>query len=83
MIRRIQDAISEAAGLIVVLSKASVASEWCRKELSAGLIRELEEKRVILLPVLIEECKIPLFLRDKKWADFRSDFKEGLKQVLV
>jgi hypothetical protein len=45
-------------------------------------MRELEEKRVVLLPVLIEHCKIPMFLREKKYADFRVNFKNGLNSIL-
>lgn len=82
LLRRIEEAVTGASALIVVLSKASVASEWCRKELTAGLMRELEEKRVVVMPVLIETCDIPLFLRDKKYADFRSDFDTGLSDLL-
>ena len=81
-IKRVQEAISGASALLVVLSKASVQSEWCKKELSAGLVRELEEKRVVVLPVLIEDCEIPIFLRDKLYADFRYDFDEGLRITL-
>jgi hypothetical protein len=82
LIKRVQEAISGASALLVVLSKASVQSEWCKKELSVGLIRELEEKRVVVLPVLIEDCEIPMFLRDKLYADFRSNFDEGLRITL-
>jgi hypothetical protein len=82
LIARIQEAIEGASALLVVLSKASVESEWCKKELSTGLIRELEEKRVVVLPVLIDDCKIPLFLRDKLYADFRTSFDQGLNDVL-
>jgi len=79
---KVQQAIQESSALLVVLSKASVASEWCRKELSAGLMRELDEKRVIVLPVLLEDCEIPMFLREKMYADFRTSFESGLN-VLV
>ncbi len=64
------------------MSKASINSEWCRKELSSGLLRELEEKRVVVLPAIIEECEIPLFLRGKMYADFRTDFDKGLRDTL-
>jgi hypothetical protein len=30
--------------------KSSIESDWCWKEPSAGLVRELEEKKVIVLP---------------------------------
>jgi hypothetical protein len=79
---RVQEAIQDSSALLVVLSKSSVASEWCKKELSAGLMRELEERRVVVLPVLLEDCDIPIFLREKMYADFRTNFDVGLK-VLV
>jgi hypothetical protein len=82
ILTRVQEAIAGASALLVILSKASVASEWCRKELNAGLMRELDEKRVVVLPVLIEDCEIPLFLRDKMYADFRSNYDEGIQQIL-
>ena len=82
IVSKIQEAIQEASALIVVLSKASVESEWCKKELNAGLIRELEEKRVVVLPVLLNNCNIPLFLRDKMYADFRHNYDKGLRHVL-
>jgi hypothetical protein len=82
LIDRIQQAITSAGAMLVILSKASVASEWCRKELSVGLIRELEEKRVVVVPVLKEDCDVPLFLRDKLHADFRTSFDDGFQSVL-
>ncbi len=82
IIQRIQDAITESDALLVILSNASVESEWCKKELSTGLIRELDEKRVVVLPVLLEDCEIPLFLRDKMYADLRTDFESGLSSIM-
>jgi hypothetical protein len=82
LIQRIQDAIDKAEALLVVLSKASVESDWCKKELSVGLTRELEEKRVVVIPVVIDDCKIPAFLRDKYYADFRKSFRDGLNKVV-
>lgn len=82
ILSKIQEAIEESSALLVVLSKASVESEWCKKELNSGLMRELEEKKVIVLPVLLEDCKIPLFLKEKKYADFRSSFDSGLSLVV-
>src|SRR6266404_6484728 len=82
ILNRVQEAIRDSSALLIVLSKASVASEWCKKELSAGLMRELDEKRVVVLPVLVEDCEIPVFLREKMSADFRKDFKSGLKALV-
>jgi hypothetical protein len=82
IVQRVQDAIKSASALLVVLSKASIDSEWCKRELSAGLVIELEKKQVIVLPLLLEDCDIPIFLKDKLYADFRSDFDSGLTAVL-
>ncbi len=82
ILNRVQEAIQVSSALLIVLSKASVASEWCKKELNAGLMRELDEKKVVVLPVLVEDCEIPVFLREKMYADFRKDFKTGLKALV-
>jgi len=82
LLTKIQDAITGASALLVVLSKASVSSAWVTKEINGGLLRELEERKVVVLPVLVEDCAIPLFLRDKLYADFRTDFNHGLRMVL-
>lgn len=81
-VERVQEAVDGASALLVVLSKASVASEWCKKELSAGLLRELEEKRVVVMPVMLEDCEVPVFARGKMFADFRTNFDVGLRAVI-
>ncbi len=82
ILRRIESAIQDADALLVVLSKASVESEWCKKELTAGLVRELEAKSVFVLPIVVDDCDIPLFLKDKLYTDFRKDKDKALKDVL-
>ncbi|MCY1231583.1 TIR domain protein [compost metagenome] len=82
LVDRVQEAVDGASALLVVLSKASTASEWCKKELSAGLLRELEEKRVVVMPVMLEDCDVPVFARGKMYADFRTDFDVGLRAII-
>lgn len=82
IINKVQEAITVSSALLVILSVSSVQSSWCNKELNAGLMRELDEKKILVLPILLENCDIPLFLREKKYADFRNDFDRGLKEVL-
>lgn len=76
--RKIQDGIAQAAWLAVVLSPDSVSSSWVQRELSAALVKELEEDSVFVLPILYRECEIPLFLKDKMYADFTTSFESGL-----
>lgn len=82
LIQKIETALQRAAAIIVVLSSASIESEWWRREITGGLVRELEEHKILVLPILIQDCPIPLFLRDKLHADFRLDFESGLVELL-
>jgi hypothetical protein len=82
LINEIESGLLGASYLVIVLSKNSVKSDWVRKELNAALIREIDDKKIKILPVLINDCEIPLFLREKLYVDFRKDFENGLKQIL-
>ncbi|ABD07334.1 TIR [Rhodopseudomonas palustris HaA2] len=81
LISRVQAALTASDAIIIVLSTNSIASEWCKKELNSGILRELEEKRVLVLPCVIDHCTVPLFLREKLYADFRKDREVALDQV--
>lgn len=78
---KIEESLTDSSAILLILSKKSVASSWCRRELNAGLIRELEERRTLVMPVVIEDCEIPLFLRDKLYADFRKGPDQAFKLI--
>jgi hypothetical protein len=82
LIEAVQKAVQDSSALLILLSKDSVESVWCKTEVVAAIQRELEEKKILAIPVLLEDCDIPLFLRVKKYADFRKNFDEGLRAVL-
>lgn len=82
LIDKIQEGLTKSSFLLVVLSTNSIESEWCKKELNSGLMRELEEKEVVVIPILLEDCEIPLFLKEKLYSDFTKDFEEGFKSLI-
>jgi hypothetical protein len=79
LIRKISEAIDETDYLVVILSKSSVKSRWVRKEVDIAMTQEIRGKRVKVLPVLLEDCVIPSFLKDKVYADFRDILKYGVE----
>jgi hypothetical protein len=81
LIEKIQSALTNSSGVLVLLSKNSVESSWCKKELNSTLIRELEERKTLLMPCIIDDCEVPLFLRDKLYADFRTKPDEAFDLV--
>lgn len=82
LIDKIQNALTESSFLLVVLSKHSVESEWCKKELNSALMREIKEKKVVVIPILLEDCEVPIFLQEKVYADFRNKFNVGFTSLL-
>lgn len=86
LITRVKDSIMNASAMLVLLSKFSVNSSWCNKELNSGIFRELDnENKIFVLPILIgniDNGDIPVFLREKMYADFRGDFDEGMDKLI-
>src|SRR5712671_4929946 len=79
--KKIQEGIGQAGWFCIALSKNSVTSPWVERELTSGMVRELEERRVFVLPLLVEDCEVPLFLRDKIYADFRHSYEQGFAEL--
>lgn len=84
LIDKIAAAIDRADFVAAILSHSSVRSEWVTKELRLAMTQEIEGRRVKVLPILIERCEIPDFLRDKLYADFTDpdDFDGPLSRLL-
>lgn len=79
---KINEGIDRNDYLILVLSPNSVESSWVQKELNAGLMRELQTRNVVVLPILIGDCDIPPLIADKRYADFRASYEQGLAELL-
>jgi hypothetical protein len=85
LIAKVSAAIDKMDYFAVVLSPRSVASGWVQQELEQALTNQLAEKKIRVLPLLLEHCDIPPFLRGKKYADFTSQsigYEAGFASVL-
>lgn len=88
---RVGDSITEkinaglegAHYLAVILSPTSVSSAWVHRELGAALQREIKKRQIVVLPVLLADCRIPAIIADKRYADFRRDYGKGLADLLA
>jgi len=72
LIQKISEGIHSMDYLGVVLYPNSVRSRWVQKEVEIAMNEEIEGRRVKVLPILLEDCDIPSFLKGKFYADFRS-----------
>jgi hypothetical protein len=44
---------------------------------------EAVQRKVFILPLRADACKVPRFLRDKKFADFSTNYDKALQQLLA
>lgn len=75
LIEKVGTAIKENAFVGVVISRNSANSKWVKKELEIALQRELQEDRVVVLPIVLDDSELPLFLTGKLYADFSAPEK--------
>jgi hypothetical protein len=78
----IESALERSDYAIIALSKAALHRPWVKREINAIFNLEIERNKKMILPVLIEPSEIPLFLRDKKYADFSKSYQKGLTELL-
>lgn len=84
LIDKIAEGIADVEFLGAVLSRNSVESNWVKEELRIAITREISGKKLKVLPILIDDCEVPVFLEHKKYADFRSSagFNTGVDELL-
>ncbi len=78
---KVEEAIDDMDYLGVVLSRTSVNSSWVQAELRMAMTEELKEARVRVIGLVIDDCRIPGFLRDKLYLDLRTDLIAGVHQL--
>jgi hypothetical protein len=83
IIDKIEEGLGDNDYLAIILSPDAVNSPWVKRELNAATMMELEERRVIVLPILYQKCDIPLLIRDKLYADFTISYEDGLRSLVA
>lgn len=84
LIGKIRSGIDQVDFVCAILSKDSVTSSWVQKELELASSREIDEKRIVVLPLIIDDVDLPGFLRGKFYGDFRNEknYDDQLKLLL-
>lgn len=84
LIEKIREGIDNVEYLVVLLSHASAESPWVKKEVDIAMNQEIEGKRIKVLPILIEDCDPPGFLKGKLYADLRNtkNYSSVLSQIV-
>jgi len=79
---RIEEALQASDILLVLLSPAAVGSDWVAKEWNAALSSDLRSRAVTVIPALIADCRIPLYLANRKYLDLRTNLDAGVRDLI-
>lgn len=79
---KIENGIRENEYFGIVLSPEALNSEWVKSELSSAWVKQMQTKKVVILPIYYRDCEIPYFLADRKYADFRNDYLSGFEELI-
>jgi 5'-deoxynucleotidase YfbR-like HD superfamily hydrolase len=80
----IEAALSEARVVLVFLSEAAVTSRWVTTEWQSKFFKQINDQRIMIIPILLSDCEIPNFLADRRYLDFRRqhDYESNLSILL-
>lgn len=79
---RINEGISAAEVVIVVVSKNSMSSKWVQHEFSSIALSEISKRQSKIIPVLIDAGPVPSYLANYFFADLTHDFEGGLSLLI-
>lgn len=82
ILTKISQGLDKADYVIVVLSKASVKSQWVQSEVASAFVRQQGAGNVRIFPVLKEDCSVPSLLNSLHYADFTGSFEVGLNSIM-
>ncbi|WP_036300473.1 toll/interleukin-1 receptor domain-containing protein [Methylotenera sp. L2L1] len=70
LIEKIREGLDQVDFVAAIITAASVTSKWVTRELDIASNREIEENRIVVLPLLVEYVELPGFLKGKFYGDF-------------
>lgn len=77
-----QQAFREADFLCIWITNEAIQSGWIEKQWVPRFKQEHKENRAVVIPLLVDSCKLLPFLEDLRYADFRISFSHGLNDLL-
>ena len=91
VLNNIVEAICRSYKVILVLTNHFISSQWCNCEADEAIMRSLRLNEVqdqdsnssCVIPVLLEECKIPIKLQHLTYSDMtiKQDFVSEMKRL--
>jgi hypothetical protein len=78
----IDKAMETSRFIAILITENYNETVWTKREYRKALFREQEEKRTVMLPLIVGEAQIPAFLEDKIYIDLRKQFFFGITKLV-
>jgi len=69
LLATIGKAVNRVKFVLAIISKHSIRSRWVGKELAIAMQKELGGRTVVVIPLRIDDCRMPDFISDKLYCD--------------
>lgn len=80
---KIFSGIHESDAYLVFLSSNSLKSAWVNAEIDFALREKIERKRLVIIPVLLEDVDIPISLTNIDYLDARFSMQAAVKEFAL
>lgn len=82
IIEKINEAIKDRRYFIPVLSPSFIGKPFPMRELQSAIMKQANDTRKYIIPVLIKPCELPELIKDIAYADLHSDYNSGIRKLL-
>jgi len=79
---RIATGIGQCEFFLLIISKAAILSKWVESELNSAYFQSLSRGSKTILPVLTDDASVPDMIHHLRYADFRTNFDDGMSDLL-
>lgn len=80
--RKIEEGLTQAEALLVVVSHNSFRSKSVQQEFSTIALQQISKRESRILPVKIDSSEVPGYLADRLYLDLSENFDAGLDRLI-
>jgi len=79
IIKKINEGIQSSSAFVFVLSSSSINSDWVKYEINSALLLNAIKKGITILPIKLDNSKVPSDLSSYLYVDFSISKEQGLE----
>jgi NAD-dependent SIR2 family protein deacetylase len=83
LVQAISKAIHQSNVMIVLITENSVESTWVMNELQTGILKQISDKSIKVIPIVIGNVNVPSFLNQILYIKIENDVTETDLQILL